>query len=192
MKTLFFACAFVLPFVSAEAATPSERLRLAFLSAAEKGTEDAYVAFAAQCRENQASLNFDGDEELAKPLRQMAKTGTSSSVAAAVAAYKHCSDGASALFVRSILGNEILLGQTNSLLTGAAAAGLSAQEAELVAATEPDEYFALECKDPKCRAGRKAVFLKKAKALRLTAPTEVTERLLRAAMVRRAKEEASK
>lgn len=136
-------------------------------------------SFIAICK-RPADLPFESNEEAAKVLKSAARAGQVFQLRALVYAESNCTDGSSRQYVLDILGNEILLNHTAELIEALFWENKWKDYPKL-AEMENEEWFAIECKDSKCKKDRKTYFYKKRVALttaKIPAKYEVVRKFL--------------
>ncbi len=134
------------------------------------------------CTRSNNHIDFDGNSQALELVDKVLNNPNPIVLRALVYAAINCTDGASSEYIHGQLGNELLIKEA-SLLIQAIQDEDAIDRLKSIVELENNDWFAVECKDEKCKKERKAYFSKKRSALTAAkVPAKYTstrERLLR-------------
>ena len=163
MFNAILSLAFLLVSISHSAFAEEPKVSKLFIELVKKPSNKKLVQFKKACVRG-SDVNFEGDLDVAGSVEKVVMSGSLIAIRAMVYAESHCSDGASRQSVKIDLGNPILLKHPAKLIKALALETDGRGMTHLVE-VESKDWFAVECKDEKCKVERKAYFAEKRKAL---------------------------
>jgi hypothetical protein len=130
----------------------------------QQKTEVALESFKKDCTKGN-DLMFESNQDAAKALEAISKSGSVISLRGLIFAESHCTDGANREMVLGTLGNAVLVSHPANLIK---ALFIEKKWKDLsdLAEYESEEWFGVECENPKCAKERKNYFRKKREALK--------------------------
>ena len=143
-------------------------------------TVAALDSFKKTCNKVNA-IPFESNQDATKVLKDIAKSGGIFTVRALIFAESNCTDGADRELLVGVLGNEMLISHAAQLIK---ALFLEKKWKELATLPEQEneEWFTVDCNNPKCKADRKAYYQQKRSAL-TRASIDKKEEVVRSALL---------
>ena len=151
-------------------------------------TKTTLDSFKVTCNKGN-NIPFESNQNATKVLKSIAKSGGVFLIKALIYAESNCTDGADREMLVGVLGNEILINHPDQLIS-ALFSEKKWKDLSVLPEQENEEWFAVECDNPKCKKDRVAYFHKKRLAL-TSATIEKNEEVVRSTLLNALKSDLS-